>query len=160
MAMPPSELQSNYGVSDNFAAELYRHYQISLVLLGFPHTPSLYTLAAYIFAQSQLMREEEFMAECPVFISRVFRLALSMGLHRQGSHGALSPEVVEVRSKIWWHITHLDVMTSASSGLSPFFIDEKMSNVRMVSTFEDMNTERQGHDANRNSKPLHGILHI
>jgi hypothetical protein len=158
MAMPSSEFQSDYGVSDDFAAKLYRNYQISLLLLGFPQTPSLYTLTAYIFAQSQLMREEEFMAESPIFISRVFRLALSMGLHRKSSHAALSQEDEEVRSKIWWHIIHLDVMTSASSGLSPLFIDEKMSNVRMVSTFEDMETERRGHTADRNSKPLREIL--
>jgi hypothetical protein len=152
MTLPPTEFYLEHAGSSDFAGKLYRHYQTSLKLLAFPHTPSLYTLAAYIFTQSQFMREEEFTAESPVFVDRVFRLAMGMGLHRQVSDDNLSPKDVEMRTKIWWHIIHLDAMTSASSGLFPLLLDEKMTNVHIVSTFADIDIVTQDHTTDRHGK--------
>ncbi len=80
------------------------------------------------------MREEDF-ANCGDFISTAFRIALGMGLHRHLPEAPFSISELEMRRRLWWYILHLDVMSSASSGLSPFFIDDKMANTEMVSPF-------------------------
>lgn len=106
----------------------------SAALTGFPRSPSIYSLAAYIFVQSQFMREEDF-SDSGDFISTAFRVALGMGLHRHLPQASFSLAELETRRRLWWYILHLDVMASASSGLSPFFIDEKMANTMMVSPY-------------------------
>ncbi|KIW09949.1 hypothetical protein PV08_11725 [Exophiala spinifera] len=112
--------------------EMYFAAMVSASLTGFPRRPSIYSLAAYLFAQSQFVREEEF-SDVPDFIATSFRLALGMGLHRQFSDVGFTRAEMETRRRVWWYILHLDVMSSASSGLSPLFIDKKMANTDEIS---------------------------
>lgn len=114
----------------------YLATMIAANLTGFPRRPSLYTLAAYIFIQGQFNREEEFHV-APEFISMAFRLSISMGLHRELHDANFSVPDQETRKRLWWYIVHLDVMASASSGLSPIFADDKMSNVGMIKEFDE-----------------------
>jgi Fungal specific transcription factor domain len=116
--------------------DLYFGTMVSMALVGFPRRPTLYSLAAFLFAQNQLTREEEFL-DSPSFISTAFRIALGMGLHRDGSVFGLPEVEIEMRRGLWWHIVHTDVMASSSSGLPPLFFDEKMSNTAMISQQED-----------------------
>ena len=102
-------------------------------LTGFPRRPTFYTLAAYIYAQSQFVREEEF-SDGPEFITTAFRVALGMGLHRNLEEAGFNLAEQEIRRRLWWYILHLDVMSSSSSGLSPLFVDEKMGNTPTIST--------------------------
>ena len=115
--------------------DMYFAAMVSANLTGFPRRPSIYSLAAYIFTQSQFMREEEF-SDAPDFISTSFRVALGMGLHRHFPEARFSNSETESRRRIWWYILHLDVMSSCSSGLSPLFVDEKMSNADPISHYD------------------------
>ena len=108
---------------------------VSATLTGFPRHPSIYSLAAYIIAQSQFVREEEF-SDAPDFISTSFRIALGMGLHRQLPEAGFTAAELETRRRLWWYILHLDVMSSCSSGLSPLFIDEKMTNTPSICQYD------------------------
>ena len=108
---------------------------ISATLTGFPRRPSIYSLAAYIIAQSQFVREEEF-SDAPDFISTSFRIALGMGLHRHLPEAGFTVAELETRRRLWWYILHLDVMSSSSSGLSPLFIDEKMANTDSICQYD------------------------
>lgn len=119
---------------DMTQGDIYFLATVSLSLVGFPRRPSLYAHAAYILSQSQLVREEEF-GEAPTFISTAFRVSLAMGLHRDSSYFGLGKAESEVRRRLWWHVIHLDVMASASSGLSPLFIDDKMANASSTFSF-------------------------
>lgn len=114
---------------------MYFVAMVSATLTGFPRRPSLDTLAAYIVAQSQFVREEDF-SDLPDFISTAFRIALGMGLHRQLPDAGFTIAELEMRRRLWWYILHLDVMSSASSGLSPLFIDDKMANANTVSQYD------------------------
>lgn len=105
-------------------------------LTGFPRRPSLYTLAAYIYSQSQFAREEAF-RDAPEFVSMSFRIAIGMGLHRNLPNSSLSASEIETRRRLWWYIQHLDIMASCSSGLSPLFIDEKMANASVISEHDE-----------------------
>ena len=120
---------------DLSAERMYFVFSVSATLTGFPRRPSLDTLAAYIIAQSQFVREEDF-SDAPDFISTAFRVALGMGLHRHIQHSQFSAAETETRRRLWWYILHLDIMSSASSGLSPLFIDEKMANATKISQYD------------------------
>ncbi|KAL1303170.1 hypothetical protein AAFC00_006597 [Neodothiora populina] len=121
---------------DIFSGDLYFATMASLNLTGFPRRATHNSLAAYLFAQLQISREEEFL-DSPTFVSTSFRTALSMGLHRDGSAFGCSPVQIETRRKLWWHAIHLDTMVASSSGLPPLFINENISNTGMVSIIED-----------------------
>jgi hypothetical protein len=105
-------------------------------LTGFPRSPTLYSLAAYIIVQSQFIREEEF-SDSPDFIGTAFRVALGMGLHRHLPSADFTTAERETRRRLWWYILHLDVMASASSGISPLFIDDKMANTDMIHEYDE-----------------------
>lgn len=115
--------------------EMYFAAMVSASLTGFPRRPSIYSLAAYLFAQSQFVREEEF-SDVPDFIATSFRLALGMGLHRQFSDAGFTHAEMETRRRLWWYILHLDVMSSSSSGLSPLFINKKMANTDEIAQYD------------------------
>lgn len=142
----PSRLKQVFGDNGNFASgDMYLAAVVSGSLTGFPQNPSIYTLSAYIFAQSQFIREEEF-ATSQELITTAFRVALGMGLHRHLPAAGFSKAELETRCRLWWYILHLDVMASASSGLSPLFIDEGMANIDMVSSYylnEDPSQQEQ-----------------
>ncbi|EXJ80889.1 hypothetical protein A1O3_07177 [Capronia epimyces CBS 606.96] len=127
------------------ASDMYFMAMVSATLSGFPRRPSMYSLAAYIFTQSQFAREEEF-SDAPDFISTSFRIALGMGLHRHLPEAGFTVAERETRRRLWWYILHLDVMSSASSGLSPLFIDEKMANADTICQYDHVEGDP---DANR-----------
>lgn len=109
-------------------------------LTGFPRRPTLYTLAAYIYAQSQFVREEEF-SDGPEFITTAFRVALGMGLHRNLAEAGFTAAEQETRRRLWWYVLHLDVMSSCSSGLSPLFVDSRMGNSPKISTSDSLDDD-------------------
>jgi hypothetical protein len=128
-----SRLQRILGDSSDFiAGDIYLTAVVAITLTGFPRRPSHYSLAAYLLTQSPFVMEEDF-SDFPDFISTAFRVGLSMGLHRQLPEAGFDNSELETRRRLWWYILHLDVMSSASSGLSPLFIDSKMANVEMIS---------------------------
>jgi Fungal specific transcription factor domain len=146
---PKSQLQNTLGENpDLTAGDMYILAVISTIMTGFPRRPSLYSLAAYILTQSPFVMEEDF-SDFPDFISTSFRVALGMGLHRHIPEAAFSTDELETRRRLWWYIIHLDVMASASSGLSPLFIDDRMTNVEMISEYDRSgdNYVREGHQS-------------
>jgi hypothetical protein len=73
-----------------------------------------------------------------------------MGLHRHLPEASFTPAELETRRRLWWYILHLDVMASASSGISPLFIDEKMANTAMIHQYDE--TEDESGEKTRLSK--------
>ncbi|KAL1615366.1 hypothetical protein SLS56_011833 [Neofusicoccum ribis] len=51
------------------------------------------------------------------------RVAQQMGLHRDGSHFALSPFTVEMRRRLWWQICFFDLMASERCGVECTTLD-------------------------------------
>ncbi|KAL9609995.1 MAG: hypothetical protein Q9167_005268 [Letrouitia subvulpina] len=146
----PSRVADIKDIDDDQSAtpdKMYFMAMVTATLTGFPRRPSLDTLAAYLIAQSQFVREEDF-ADAPDFISTAFRVALGMGLHRQLPHAGFSVAELETRRRLWWYILHLDIMSSASSGLSPLFIDDKMANAEMISQYD----QRDGNSEDRSNQ--------
>lgn len=62
----------------------------ALRVIGFPYYPSVYSLMAYILANSTLIREEDAFSSCS-FVAVALRVAQSMGFHRDGTEFELDP---------------------------------------------------------------------
>lgn len=91
--------------------------------------------------QSQFIREEDF-SSSPSLINTAFRIALGMGLHRDLPQADFTPAEFETRRRLWWYILHLDVMSSSSSGLSPLFINDRMTDAGTISQVDELNSSR------------------
>jgi hypothetical protein len=142
---------------DLTAGDMYVATVVSTTPTSFLRRPSLYSLAAYLILQSPLVMEEEF-SDFPDFIGMASRIALGMALHRHLPEHDLSVAELETRRRLWWYVIHLDVMASASSGLSPLFIDEKMANIEMISKF-DQRTDVDGREGHKGKHKIATQLH-
>lgn len=54
----------------------------------------------------------------------VVRIAQTIGIHRDGSHFALSPFEVEMRRRLWWQVCLLDVRASEDHGCDPTIVEQ------------------------------------
>lgn len=143
VSTPQARLKGLLGAKTEVDAnEMYFVVTVSSSLTGFPRRPGIYSLAAYVFAHGQFIREEEF-SDTHDFVSTAFRVALSMGLHRHLPEAGFSVAESETRRRLWWYILHLDVMSSVSSGLSPLFIDDKMANTNVISQHDQLEEDIQ-----------------
>lgn len=107
----------------------------ALMIVGFPSNPSMYSLMAFILFNSMMIREEEDLSSCS-FVAIAVRIAQSMCLHRDGSQFDLDPVSLEERRRVWWHLLHLDTMTSIVSGL-PLIASICLSDTHMIGELRD-----------------------
>src|SRR6201996_1205662 len=119
----------------NLQSSLYQLTSQSLCLVGFPQSPSIYSLQAFLVFHSLQIREEEALSSCS-FVAVAFRMAQAMGLHRDGTEFSMEPMEVELRRRLWWYIIHLDVMSSLISGL-PLVASLETSTTAMLSEIKD-----------------------
>jgi hypothetical protein len=116
--------------------KLYYLIPSALAMVGFPYSPSLYSLMAFLLLNSMLIREEESLSSCS-FVAVAFRVCQAMGLHKDGTDFGLDEIQVEERRRVWCHLMHLDVMTSIVSGLPLVASSEMFSNTRMIREIRD-----------------------
>jgi hypothetical protein len=116
--------------------KLYYMIPVALAMVGFPHSPSLYSLMAFLLLNSMLIREEESLSSCS-FVTVAFRVCQAMGLHKDGADFGLDEVQIEERRRIWYHLMHLDVITSIVSGLPLVASSEMFSNTRMIRELRD-----------------------
>lgn len=116
--------------------KLYYLIPVALAMVGFPHSPSLYSLMSFLLLNSMLIREEESLSSCS-FVAVAFRVCQAMGLHKDGTEFGLDEIQIEERRRVWCHLMHLDVMTSIVSGLPLVASSEMFSNTRMIRELRD-----------------------
>jgi hypothetical protein len=126
---------------DPTSADLYVAAQTAARLVGFPSRSPLLALISYILIETPLVREEEFSGGS-TFVDTAFRVALSMGLHRDPDAFQISAVEADTRRKVWWHIIHLDTMVSASSGLAPLFLNEHLASTSRIAEYENLSSGR------------------
>jgi hypothetical protein len=51
------------------------------------------------------------------------RIAQTLGIHRDGSHFALSPFEIEMRRRLWWQVCILDARASEDHGCDPTIVE-------------------------------------
>ena len=64
------------------------------------------------------------------------RIAMSLGLHRDGTHFGLDPFQTEIRRRIWWHLVLLDVDSSRDHGMDAMLF-EPLMDTRMPLNIND-----------------------
>jgi hypothetical protein len=127
----------------------------ALTLVGFPHSPSTYSLMAFILSQSILIREEESLGSCS-FVAVAFRIAQAMGMHKDGTSFNLDPIQVQERRRIWWQLMHLDVMSSIISGLPLIASSDSYNHTLMIGELKDELISRSG----EKSKDIDSVLDL
>ncbi|RSH85372.1 hypothetical protein EHS25_004768 [Saitozyma podzolica] len=138
------------------AMKLHDMVPKALAIVGFPFNPSMCSLMAYVLLNSMLIREEAALSSCS-FVAVAVRVAQSMGLHRDGSNFDLDPISTEERRSVWWHLLHLDTMTSIVSGL-PSIASNLLSDTHMIGELRDEYISKVHHHL-RSAVSTISILH-
>ncbi|KAI2669718.1 transcriptional regulator family: Fungal Specific TF [Penicillium roqueforti] len=103
-------------------ATLTKRYRFAveqaLARAGFLHTHKLIVVQAAVLFLSCISHPKDAHFVWTM-IAVVTRLALGLGLHRDGGHFELGPYETEMRRRTWWYIYLLDVRTSESQATSP-----------------------------------------
>ncbi|GAB7341379.1 hypothetical protein MBLNU457_7635t2 [Dothideomycetes sp. NU457] len=82
----------------------------------------------------------------------IVRMAQTIGIHRDGTHFALSPFEVEMRRRLWWQICILDIRASEDHGCDPTIAEQQfdtlmplnINDVDIDPSSKTMPKERQG----------------
>ena len=85
---------------------LYRDTMRVLTVCGFPRSPTVSSLQAFVLCHVPLIREES--ERSATFISTAFRVGQVLGLHRDPKHFNITSADAEERRRVWWHILHKD----------------------------------------------------
>ncbi|KAJ6190682.1 hypothetical protein N7519_000703 [Penicillium mononematosum] len=125
VSMKPDDCLFQFGEDRTTAVKRYRFAtEQALAKAGFLNTQSLVLLQAAVLFLVCVRREDDSKFVWSM-TSIVLRLAQSLGLHRDGSNFALKPFETEMRRRLWWHISLLDVRSSEDHGTDPL-IHERM----------------------------------
>jgi hypothetical protein len=121
-ALPPDVTQQKTGETREALQKKYR--QATEQALARSHllfTEEMNLLQAFVLYMYTIRRFDD---------SRVIwslcglacRIAITMGLHRDGSNFAISPLDVEIRRRLWWQILTLDIRASEYHGWDPVIV--------------------------------------
>ncbi|KAI9802452.1 MAG: hypothetical protein M1825_002837 [Sarcosagium campestre] len=90
----------------------------ALARAGFMTTQELMILQAFLLFMICVRRHEETRLVWTL-TGLGIRIALAMGLHRDGEEFGLPPFETEMRRRLWWHICVLDVRSAEDYGSDP-----------------------------------------
>jgi hypothetical protein len=125
VSMAPDQCMVQFGQDRTAAVKQYRFAtEQALAKAGFLNTQSLVLLQAAVLFLVCVRREDDSKFVWSM-TSIVLRLAQSLGLHRDGTNFALKPFETEMRRRLWWHISLMDVRSSEDHGTDPL-IHENM----------------------------------
>ncbi|KAJ5170330.1 Transcription factor [Penicillium coprophilum] len=136
ISMKPDECLFQFGEDRPTAVKRYRFAtEQALAKAGFLNTQSLILLQAAVLFLVCVRREDDSKFVWSM-TSIVLRLSQSLGLHRDGTNFALKPFETEMRRRLWWHISLLDVRSSEDHGTDPL-IHESMYDTRLPLNVND-----------------------
>ncbi|KAJ5308887.1 hypothetical protein N7508_004266 [Penicillium antarcticum] len=136
VSMRPEECTFRLGEDRATAVKRYRFAtEQALAKAGFLNTQSLVLLQAAVLFLVCVRREDDSKFVWSM-TSVVLRLAQGLGIHRDGTNFALKPFETEMRRRLWWHISLLDVRSSEDHGTDPI-IHESMYDTRLPLNVND-----------------------
>lgn len=136
VSMTPEQCMLQFGLDRTVAVKRYRFAtEQALAKAGFLNTQSLVLLQAAVLFLVCVRREDDSKFVWSL-TSIVLRLAQGLGLHRDGTNFALKPFETEMRRRLWWHISLLDVRSSEDHGTDPL-IHESMYDTRLPLNIND-----------------------
>ncbi|KAJ4984736.1 fungal specific transcription factor domain-containing protein [Stagonosporopsis vannaccii] len=114
----------------------------ALARANFLYCDEIVVLQAFVIFLILLRRNSE-ARKLWTLTGLVVRIAQTLGIHRDGSHFALSPFEIEMRRRLWWQVCVLDARSSEDHGCDPTIVeaqfDAKMPlNVNDTDLYPDM----------------------
>ncbi|KAJ5142791.1 uncharacterized protein N7515_001578 [Penicillium bovifimosum] len=136
ISLKPDDCLLHFGEDRASAVKRYRFAtEQALARAGLLNTQSLVLLQAAVLFLVCVRREDDSKFVWSM-TSVVLRLSQSLGLHRDGTNFALKPFETEMRRRLWWHISLLDVRSSEDHGTDPL-INENMYDTRLPLNVND-----------------------
>ncbi|KIX93152.1 uncharacterized protein Z520_11209 [Fonsecaea multimorphosa CBS 102226] len=135
-ALDDDECQSLLGGPRPLMLARYRTMaRQALINAGLLHTSSLTTLRAFslflIGVRTSNRHDTQY-----ILSGVAVRLALKMGLHRDGESLGLSLFESEMRRRLWWHIVHIDFRAADMLGMRPC-LDLSIGDTKVPLNVED-----------------------
>ena len=118
-SLPPNDCQTILGLDRDDALKKYRFgVEQSLTRAGFLSTSELLVVQSFTLFLNCVRRSDD-TRYVWTLTGLVLRLALSLGVHRDGARFGLSPYETEMRRRLWWQIVALDTRASEDHGVDP-----------------------------------------
>lgn len=117
ISLCPTECQTLLGRSKSHLARQYRHAaEQAFADAGLLNTSSISVLQAFLLFLTTMRRYDDTWLVLSL-TGIAIRIALSVGLHRDGSKLGLDYFSTEMRRRMWWHLMLLDAELSDSHGV-------------------------------------------
>ncbi|KAF5668312.1 fungal specific transcription factor factor domain-containing protein [Fusarium denticulatum] len=137
VSLDPEDVLSTLGQSKDEALTRYRFaVQQALSQASFLTTSDITVLQALLIFLAVVRHQDESRL-CWSLTGLAIHLARGMGLHRDGSHLALSPFDSELRRRLWWGLLHLDIRCAEELGTDLIVVDETFD-THMPSNLNDI----------------------
>ncbi|RSL87571.1 hypothetical protein CEP52_015483 [Fusarium oligoseptatum] len=137
VSLEPDDVLSNLGETKNESLARYRFaVQQALARADFLNTSDITVLQALSIFLA-VVRHEDGSRTCWSLTGLAIHLARGMGLHRDGSHLALSPLEREMRRRLWWGLLFLDVRSAEELG-TDLIVAESTFDTQMPSNINDI----------------------
>jgi hypothetical protein len=122
-SMSQDEVKSSFGTDKSVLIDRYRFgVEQALARADFLNTSELVIIQAFSLFLTCVRRHDQSKFVWSL-AGLAIRLAIGLGLHRDGSKMGLSPFDTEMRRRLWWSLCVLDVRASEDYGSEPAIQD-------------------------------------
>ncbi|RDW85024.1 hypothetical protein BP6252_02614 [Coleophoma cylindrospora] len=119
VSMDEANISSDFGVSKESLVDNFKlGAETALARANFLRTTRLETLQAFVMYLIPLCRAEVSRAHS-VLVGAAIRMAMCMGIHRDGDNYGLSPLETHIRRLVWHQLLFLDIRTCEAQGPQP-----------------------------------------
>ncbi|KAF2092289.1 hypothetical protein K490DRAFT_23165, partial [Saccharata proteae CBS 121410] len=135
-SMTPGECLQMMGRDRDSLADQYRHCcEMALANTDFINSADIVTLQAFLI-YLMCLRCHNKTRSVWTLLALAVRIAHDLNLHRDGATTGFTPFQTEIRRRIWWQITVLDVRACEDRGSFPI-IDQVFCNTKIPSNVND-----------------------
>ncbi len=123
-SLSPEECRTLLSEDKGTALSKYRFAtEQALARAGFLNTQERIVLEAFVLFLV-CVRHQDDTRFVWTLTGLAIRIALSLGLHRDGTHFGLTPFETEMRRRLWWQVVILDVRAAEDGGTDPTITEQ------------------------------------
>lgn len=124
ISLEPDQCEAHFGTPKSFMTSHYRILtEKAMAKASFLTSSSLLVLQAFVMYLICLRQQDDMKLTCTL-TGLATNIARTMGLHRDGTHFAISPFETEMRRRVWWNLLVLETRSSEDSGIESSFLDQ------------------------------------
>lgn len=123
-SLSEAESVSILGIEKQAALETYRFgFEQAMARADFLSTQELVVLQSFVLFLTCVRRFDD-SRYAWTLTGLVIRMAQALGVHRDGQVFGLSPFETEMRRRLWWQISNLDMRASEDHGSDPSIVEQ------------------------------------